>query len=405
MSLNPKQIASLDLKPGKEPGKGYDTYPDESNGLYLYVYSKNKKWWRFRGRHNGKQLLIALGTFPRVSLKEAREKAEHLYNLLKQGINPATAIKEEKQAKQNADNNTFESVAREWQAVKKHDVTEKSKYRIIHGFEEHVFPYIGKTPISEVKAPQLLEIARKMESSGLTETTHRIIGYCSNVFLYAIAAGRAEIDPTPAVKKQLKPLPKEPEHMAATTNPAEVGKLLNVIDGYIGSSIVQAALKFAPLVFVRPGELRKALWQDIDFERREWRFIASKTRQPHVVPLSRQAIEILKDIHPKTCNSPFVFHSHTSAQREMSNNAILAAFRRMGIEKHEHCGHGWRATARTLLDEELKYPLPIIEMQLAHSVRDVHGRAYNRTIFIKERHEMMQAWADYLDKLKSTNPR
>jgi integrase len=238
-----------------------------------------------------------------------------------------------------------------------------------------------------------------MEASGLTETVHRDIGYCSNIFLYAIAGGRADFDPTAAAKKQLKPLPKE-KHMAATTDPAEVGRLLNMIDGYTGSFVVRSALLLAPLVFVRPGELRNALWSDIDFDRREWRYTASKTKQPHVVPLSRQAVDILKELHQATGRGEFVFPSATSSTREMSNNAVLAAYRRMGIEKDELCGHGWRAIARTLLDEELKFPLPIIEMQLAHSVKDMHGRAYNRTTFIKDRHEMMQTWADYLDGLK-----
>ncbi len=397
MSINPQQIKSLDV----EPGKKFSTFPD-GNGLYLYVHSKNKKWWRFRCRYDGKQVLIALGTWPEVSLKAAREAAEELYRLRKHGKNPSEYLKEKRKAEEREKNSSFEAVTREWQATQKADVTQKSKYRILYGFEKYVFPFIGNIKVSEVTAPQLLEIARRMEASGLTETVHRVMGYCSNVFLYAIAGGRAQADPTTAVKKQLKPLPSEAKHMAATIDPVAVGNLLRMADGYTGSFVVQTALKLAPLVFVRPGELRKALWADIDFSLKEWRFVASKTRQAHIVPLSNQAINLLKELQPATFDSPFIFPNPTAKNREMSNNAILAAYRRMGIEKNEHCGHGWRATARTLLDEELRYPLKMIELQLAHSVKDVHGRAYNRTTFLEDRHKMMQVWADYLDELKNS---
>lgn len=313
--------------------------------------------------------MLSVGTYPPVSLAEAKAKTLEMVNLIKSGVNPSTNRKAQKAATFSDIANSFETIAREWQAVMKHNVTIKAKYRILYGFEKYVFPFIGNTPISEVKSSQLVELARHMEASGLTETVHRVIGYCSNVFLYAMSGERAESDPTAAAKTQLKPLPKEAEHMAATNCPADVGELLNMIDGYTGTFVVRSALLLAPLVFVRPGELR-------------------------------QAITILKDLHQATGRGVFVFPSPTSSTREMSNNAILAAFRRMGIAKEEHCGHGWRATARTLLDEELKYPLPIIDLQLAHSVRDVHGRAYNRTTFIEHRREMMQVWADYLDKLR-----
>lgn len=396
MALNPAQVKSLRPEPGKKETRIHD-----GSGLYLFITGKGAKYWRFKSKYQGKGILLSVGTYPAVSLAEARARTLELVSLIKSGVNPAENRKAQKAAMTEASANSFEVVAREWQAVQKHDVTEKSKYRIRYGLEKYVFPFIGGTPISEIRSPQILEVARRMEASGLTETVHRIIGYCSNVFLYAIAGGRAEIDPTAAAKKQLKPLPKEAKHMAATTDPGEVGKLLSVISGYTGSFVVRSALLLAPLLFVRPGELRAARWSDIDFDRSEWRFTASKTGTPHIVPLSRQAIGILKDLYQATGRGQFVFPSPTSSTREMSNNAVLAAYRRMGIAKEELCGHGWRAVARTLLDEELKYPLPIIEMQLAHGVKDVHGRAYNRTTFIKERHEMMQAWSDYLDRLRA----
>ncbi len=395
MSLNAAQVKSLKHKPGKKETRIHDGL-----GLYLFITDKDAKYWRFKSRFQGKGILLSLGTYPTVSLAEARVKTLEMVSLIKSGVNPAENRKAQKAAITEASANSFEVVAREWQAVKMQEFTEKSKYRTTYGLEKYVFPFIGGLPISEIKSPQIVDIARRMEASGLTETVHRVIGYCSNIFLYAIAGGRADFDPTAAAKKQLKPLPKE-KHMAATTDPAEVGRLLNMIDGYTGSFVVRSALLLAPLVFVRPGELRNALWSDIDFDRREWRYTASKTKQPHAVPLSRQAVDILKELHQATGRGEFVFPSATSSTREMSNNAVLAAYRRMGIAKEELCGHGWRAIARTLLEEELKYPLPIIEMQLAHAVKDMHGRAYNRTTFIKDRHEMMQAWADYLDKLKA----
>jgi len=396
MPLNPAQVKGLKPEPGKKVTRIHD-----GSGLYLYITDKGSKRWRFKYLFKGKNQMLSVGTYPAVSLAEARAKTLEMVTLLKSGVNPSDNRKAQKASITEASANSFEVVAREWQAIQKHDETEKSKYRINYGLEKYVFPFIGKLAVSEIKSSQIVEIGRRMEASGLTETVHRVIGYCSNIFLYAISGERAESDPTAAAKKQLKPLPKEAKHMAAITSPAEVGKLLNAIDGYTGSFVVRSALMLAPLVFVRPGELRKARWSDIDFDRSEWRFTASKTRHPHIVPLSRQAVRILKDLHQATGRGEFVFPSPTSSSREMSDNAILAAFRRMGIAKEEHCGHGWRATARTLLDEELKYPLPVIEMQLAHGVKDVHGRAYNRTTFIKDRHEMMQAWADYLDGLRA----
>ncbi len=394
MSLNPAQVKGLKPEPGKKVTRIHD-----GSGLYLFITARGQKWWRFKYLYNGKNQLLSVGTYPQTSLAEARSKTHDFVTLLKNGVNPSDNRKAQKSARLDANANSFETVAREWQAVKMQGVTEKSKYRVRVGLERDVFPWIGHKPVSEITAPELLDIARRIESRGVRETTHRIIGYCGKVFLYSIATGRrTAADPTPAIREALKPL--EEKHMAATTNPVEVGRLLNMIEGYNGSLVVRSALLLGPLVFSRPGELRKARWSDIDFDRAEWRFVASKTGVSHIVPLCRQAITILKELQPATGRGEFVFPSPTSSTREMSNNAILAAYRRMGITKEEHCGHGWRATARTLLDEELHYPLPIIEMQLAHTVKDLHGRAYNRTTFIKERHEMMQAWADYLDKLR-----
>jgi integrase len=248
----------------------------------------------------------------------------------------------------------------------------------------------------------MLDLLRRVEGRGAIETAHRIKGRCSNIFCYAVATGRAAGDPTGALKNALRPVVRT--HMAAATTPEAVGGILKMIYGYHGSPIVIAALKLAPLVFVRPGELRQAEWKDFDLGAAEWRFQVSKTRNrgvsEHIVPLSSQALAILQDLQPLTGEGCYVFPSGTSAERPMSNNAVLAALRRMGVGTDEMTGHGWRATARTLIEEKLGYAPHIIEQQLAHIVRDPLGRAYNRTTHMKERKIMMQDWADYLDKLR-----
>ena len=267
--------------------------------------------------------------------------------------------------------------------------------------ERDLFPWIGKRPIAEIKAPELLAAMRRVESRGALETAHRIRTIGGQVFRYAVATGRAERDPSVDLKGAL-PQPQE-KHRAAITEPVEVGKLLRAIDDYSGSFVVKCALKIAPLVFVRPGELRHMEWTELDFENAQWNIPAGKMKmkEPHLVPLSKQAIEILKELQGLTGTSRYVFPSGRSFDRALSDNAILAALRRMGYEKDEMSGHGFRAMARTILDEVLQIRPDFIEHQLAHAVRDPNGRAYNRTAHLSERRKMMQTWADYLDGLKS----
>ena len=240
---------------------------------------------------------------------------------------------------------------------------------------------------------------RRVEARGAVETAHRVLAICGQVFRYAIATGRAVSDPSRDLRGALPPV--KPQHLAAVTEPKRVGALLRAIDAYEGTLTVACALKIAPLLLVRPGELRQALWGDIDLDAAEWRFVVTKTDTPHVVPLSRQAVAILREIHPLTGDGRYVFPSARTSTRPMSDNAILAALRRLGIPKEETSGHGFRAMARTILDEVLGFRVDIIEHQLAHTVRDPLGTAYNRTAFLPERRQMMQAWADYVDKLKA----
>jgi len=290
-------------------------------------------------------------------------------------------------------------VSREWFA--KYSATWASSHsdRIIRRLERDVFPWIGARPIAEIVAPEILTVLRRIEARGAPETAHRALSNCGQVFRYAVASGRAARDPSGDLRGALSRVKKS--HFAAKTDPKEVAEILRALDGYEGTLTVRCALRLAPLVFVRPGELRRAEWADIDLEGKQWRFTVTKTNTPHIVPLSRQAMEILRELYPLTGSGRFVFPGARSNVRPMSDNAILAAMRRSGIDKDEMSGHGFRAVARTILDEVLGVRPDYIEHQLAHAVRDPNGRAYNRTAHLPERRKMMQQWADYLDKLKA----
>ena len=295
--------------------------------------------------------------------------------------------------------NSFEVVAREWLAKYSPNWADSHSDRIVRLFERDIFPWIGGKPIAEVSAPDVLTVMRRIEGRGALETAHRARGNCGQVFRYAIATGRASRDPSGDLRGALPPT--KGLHFAAKTEPEEVAKILRAMDGYKGTLSVRCALRLAPLVFVRPGELRKAEWVDVDLDGKEWRYTVTKTKTPHIVPLSRQAVEILQEIHPLTGKGRFVFPSARGTTRPMSDNAILAAMRSAGISKEDMTGHGFRAVARTILDEVLGVRPDYIEHQLAHAVRDPNGRAYNRTAHLPERRKMMQRWADYLDRLKA----
>jgi integrase len=259
---------------------------------------------------------------------------------------------------------------------------------------------VGARPIAEITPPELLQVIRKIEARGALETAHRALANCSQVFRYAVATGRATRDPSGDLRGALPPV--KEQHFAAVTEPAQAAQILRAIDEYQGSAIVSCALRLAPLVFVRPGELRAAEWAEFELDAAEWRIPGAKMKMglDHIVPLSTQAVAILREIHALTGSGRYVFPSARTSTRPMSDNAILAAMRRMGIGKEEMSGHGFRAMARTILDEVLGVRVELIEHQLAHAVRDANGRAYNRTAHLPARREMMQQWADYLDGLK-----
>jgi integrase len=371
----------------------------DERGLYLEVSPNGGKWWRLKYRFDGKEKRISLGVYPDVGLRAARDRRDAARALLADGVDPSQARKYQKAAPADRAADSFEIVAREWFAKYSANWAGSHSDRIMRRLERDVFPWIGRHRASEVSAPQVLQVVRRIEERGALDTAHRALQNCGQIFRYAIATGRASHDPARDLRGALPPV--KGKNFSAVTDPVGAARILRTLDGYEGTLTVRCALRLAPLVFVRPAELRKAAWSDIDLDAALWQFMVTKTNTPHIVPLSRQAVDILREVKPLTGDGRYVFPSARSADRPMSDNAILAAMRRMGIEKSEMTGHGFRAMARTILDEVLGFRPDYIEHQLAHTVRDPNGRAYNRTAHLAERRKMMQAWADYLDDLKA----
>ena len=396
----PKRItplAPLQVSHAKSKEKEYKL--TDGGGLYLLVTPSGGKLWRLKYRFEGREKKLALGAFPEISLSAARQKREEAKGQIAQGVDPGAARKEKKAAELR-EQETFETVAREWHKQFQSKWAPKTAKAILKMLANNVFREIGDKPISLVDAPMLLNVLRRIEARGANYTAHRVRGLCGQVFRYAVATGRTERDPSGDLKGALSPI--KTTHRAATTDPKEVAPLLRMLYSYQGSMVVRCALRLLPLLFVRPGELRTMQWADVDLGKCEWSFMVNKTKTPHIVPLAKQAMTILREIHPVTGNSVYVFPSARGNSRPMSDMAMNAALRRMGIDtKTEITGHGFRALARTILDEVLGFRPDFIEHQLAHAVRDPLGRAYNRTSHLKERKEMMQVWANYLDKLKA----
>jgi len=381
-------------KPGEKTRKLFD-----GGGLYLQIEPTGGKLWRYKYRFDGKEKLLAFGKYPDVTLHEVRRRHQEAREQLTQGIDPGAVKKAQKAAGAERTANSFEVVAREWFEVWKVDKAETHYKKVIGRLEKDAFPYIGGRPVNEISAPEVLAVCRRIENRGVCETARRVKENISQVMRYAIATGRADRDPCPDLRGVLKAA--TVKHMPTLTDPDDVAELLRAIDGYKGGEIVRAALRFAPLVFVRPGELRAAKWADIDFDRAEWRFVTSKTKTEHLVPLARQSVEILKDLQPLTGGGEFVF-PNVRPGRPISDATLTRALQTMGYDTaNDICPHGFRAMARTLLAERLRFPENVIEHQLAHKVPDALGMAYNRTKFIDDRRRMMSAWADYLDGLKA----
>ena len=415
-ALNDKAIKAA-IKAAGIAGKSCKL--SDGGGLVLEARPNGVGWWRLRYWLSSKEGMLSLGTYPDVPLLLARERRDEARKLVAAGTDPSDARKAEKAAgvvRAEAARlaaaglpgpGTFEHAAREWHAYMKPSWSATHAVKVLALLENDLIPYIGARPLSELTPPELLTHARRVEARGATETAYRAIKAAGAVFRFGVQHGYCSSDPTRDLKGAVVlPVAK---HRAAVTDPVKLGELLRAIATYQGTPVVRAALALAPLVFLRPGELRKAEWSEFDLDGATWTIPATRMKgrlkaklngPAHVVPLAEQAVKILRELHPLTGAGCYVFPNPLTAERPLSENGVLSALRRMGFGKDEMSGHGFRATARTLLAERLDIDEAVIEAQLAHAVGDALGRAYNRTKFLEQRREMMTKWADYLDRLR-----
>ena len=370
----------------------------DTNGLVIEVRPAGSKVWRYRYRFLGKASIITLNEYPAMGLQAARIERDRLKALLRGGANPAQVARAEKMANGERAAVTFGSIGLEFLAKRTREGLSPGSVARERRLIEKDLAVLAEMPVTDITAPILLAALRKLEKRGVIETAHRARSHAGRVFRYAIATGRAERNPAQDLIGALEQ--PQVKHFASIIEPAQIGMLLRAMWAYQGSPVTQAALKLAPMTFVRPGELRKARWQDLDLDAGEWKYVTSKTKTPHVVPLSRQAVAVPRNLQPYSRRSEFVFPGVRSAQKPMSENTLNAALRNLGFDSDTMVGHGFRAMARTVLDEVLGFRPDYIEHQLAHAVRDPLGRAYNRATHLPERRKMMQAWADYLDRLR-----
>jgi integrase len=411
MSLT--DIAIRNAKPAEKPQRLFDGL-----GLYLEIAPSGGKWWRFKYRVLGRdkktnepkqvEKRLSFGVYPEVSLKEAREKRDEARSKLRDGIDPGASRKAEKATRRTNAGNSFEAVAREWHAKFTKELSPSHAARNLRRLEAHVFPHLGNRPTMELEPPEVLGVLQRIESAGNIETAHRVKSIIGQVMRYAVVTGRAKRDPTQNLRGAIPPAPTR--HHAAVTDPDALGALLRKIGGYSGQPATVAALKLAPYLFQRPGELRLAEWTEFDLDAALWEIPPTRMKRrragklygpSHSVPLPRQAVAILRELHKLTGNGKHVFPSVRGDQRPLSENTLGAAFRTMGIDSETATPHGWRATARTLGVEKLGFRAEVVEMQLSHTVKDANGNAYNRIQWLDQRRILMQAWADYLEELEA----
>lgn len=397
--------AIRNAKPTEKPYK----MPDEK-GMYLFVHPNGGKYFRLDYRFEGKRKTLALGVYPGTSLKQARDKRDTAKKQINDGIDPGYTRKQEKSEKAATIDrkkrldaglpivNSFEHVAREWLASIAHTVRDITHQKKIRRLELHTFPFIGAIPVREIKSPDVYNTIKVLIAKNELETAHRVHSDIKTVFSYAIAHGFTDYDPAQAVTAQIPP--QKAKHRAALTEPKDVAQLLRDICNYQGTFVVQCALRLSPLLFQRPGEIRQMEWKDIDLDAREWRYFVTKTEVLHIVPLSKQAVSILEEITPLTGSRRYVFPSSRGDGRPMSDGTIRTALKTLGYDSDTMTAHGFRTTASTLLNEQGWSP-DAIERQLCHMPKDAVRAAYNRAQYLDERRKMMQAWADYLDNLKT----
>lgn len=373
----------------------------DGGGLFLQVNTSGGKHWKMKYRKDdGKEGLLTFGGYPAVSLEQARRMRDEARSQKALGLDPDEERRKEKAEKATRAKNTFEAVANSWKEVHATKVAPQTMQIYDALLNNFILPIIGKKPIKDLKAPDFLEILRFLESQNQIYTIRRVSSVCSMVMRFAVATGHADLDPLPSLRGSFKR--HQTKHLAAMTNPKEFARLLRSIDAYTGSFVVRCALKIAPYVFVRPKELQHARWEEIDFEACEWRYFIYKTKTPHIVPLAPQVMTIVQELHKLTGNGEWLFPRLWEKSRPMGKTTMLAAIRGMGFTGEEMTPHGFRAIARTLLDEELGERYDLIEHQLGHMVRDPNGRAYNRTTHLAERKRMMSRWAVYIDELRTT---
>ncbi|WP_295798018.1 integrase arm-type DNA-binding domain-containing protein [uncultured Microbulbifer sp.] len=372
----------------------------DEKGLAVEVTPTGAKRWVFRFRLHGKRPEMALGLYPDVTLKRARELRDEARQYVAEGVDPRDVKRARKESALEANRNSFAAVSEEWFLARMAHLSKSSKDRAQRALDSDLLPYLGKRPVAEITAPEVLRCLRRIESRGALETAHRVKRVASQVFRFAVATGMADRDPTADLSGALTPTKKK--HLAAITDPTEVGRLMAAIDGYQGTPVVRTALKLSPLLFCRPGELRKLEWSEINWEASQIELPAEKMKmgEPHIIPLAEQALALLRELKPLSSRGKYVFPSARGLSRPLSDNGVRTALRSLGYDNNTMTAHGFRAMARTLLDEVLGFRVDYIEHQLAHGVKDTLGRAYNRTKHLPQRAAMMQKWADYLEHLR-----
>ena len=379
----------------------------DSGGLYLEVSPTGSKRWFWKYRLAGLEKRLALGSYPDSGLTAARKARDLAKKGKADGSDPAQVRKVEKIRAATPAGDTFKATALEWYAMKLDSWSSHYAIREKRNLEKDLFPFLGDRPIGKIEPIELLKVVRRVEERGALDVAHRVLTTAGQVWRYAVATARAPRDVSADIRGALKP--HHGKHFAATTDPAKLGELMRAIHTYQGGPIVRAALQLAPVLFQRPGELRAAAWAEFDLDAALWTIPAARMKRrkegkengdPHLVPLPTQAVDILRKLHPLTGHGALVFHGERSHDRPISDNTLRAALLTLGYGPDVQSVHGFRATARTLLAEELNIDPLVIEAQLAHAVKDANGRAYNRTQYMRHRATMMQVWADYLDKLR-----
>jgi len=394
-----QKLVAIAIKQAKSDDKPYSLV--DGGGLYILIKPQGK-YWRYNYRFEGKQKTLALGVYPIISLSDARKVHQTAREQIASGFDPAELKRTKKISTHLTSDDSFEATAIEWFGQRMLDKSDSHKKRTKRILEKDLFPSLGQRAISKITARELLLVLKKIESRSV-DMAHRAKQTAGLVLRYAIASGRTERDVSQDLLGALKP--KSTTHLAAITSPSEVGILMDAMDGYRGTLVVKTALSLSALLFQRPGEIRHMEWVEINWDENRWEIPASKMKMKsdHIVPLSTQARTLLSELFKLTGRGKYVFPSARGGSRPLSENGVRTALRAMGYDNNTMTPHGFRAMARTILDEVLNFRLDFIEHQLAHAVRDPNGRAYNRTAHLDARKHMMQSWADYLDLLKQSH--